>query len=108
VVRQKITYTVLEALNTRPSAHDEGIVCGNDGDDINTFRLELVVLLDIAGQVLGVARRGECAGDGEDDDLLALPRVGGKLGRNTTRELILELGSPGNVGERGAKIGARS
>jgi hypothetical protein len=107
VLQQKITYAVLEALYACPSAHDKGIICSHNGDYINTLRFELIVLLDVAGQVLGVARRGERAGDGEDDDLLALPRVGGKLGRNTARELILELGSPGDVGERGAKIGAR-
>ena len=51
------THLVLEAEEARPAAEDEGVVRGENGDDVNTLRLELVVLRDERRQVLRVARR---------------------------------------------------
>jgi hypothetical protein len=50
-------YFVLHPFESSPSAQNEGIVGSDKCDHINTFCLELVVLLEIWRQVLGVASR---------------------------------------------------
>ena len=87
----------MDVLHTRPAAEHEGVVGGEDGDHVDALLLELVVLLRVGREVVGVARglarrvsalsRGgarkytyrERSRDGEDDDLLALEGVGGQL-----------------------------
>ena len=51
------THLVLEAEETGPAAEDEGVVRGENGDDVNTLRLELVVLLEERREMVRVARR---------------------------------------------------
>ena len=47
----------MEAEEARPAAEDEGVVRGENGDDVNTLRLELVVLLEERREVVRMARR---------------------------------------------------
>ena len=49
------THLILETEETRPAAEDEGVVRGENGDDVNTLRLELVVLLQIGREMVDVA-----------------------------------------------------
>ena len=50
-------HLVLEAEEAGPAAEDEGVVRGENGDDVNTLRLELVVLLEERREVVRMARR---------------------------------------------------
>ena len=50
-------HLVLETEEARPAAEDEGVVRGENGDDVNTLRLELVVLLEERREMVRVARR---------------------------------------------------
>jgi hypothetical protein len=50
---------VLAALKARPAAHDEEIVRSNDCYHVNPLGLELVVLLEERGEMVGVASRLE-------------------------------------------------
>jgi hypothetical protein len=88
---------VREAGRARPAGHDVRVVRGDDGDDVDALRLERVVLLQVPGQVVRVARRRERAGDGEQHDLLARP-----CGR---REPLLHAARALPRGERGASGG---
>src|SRR5205823_927958 len=59
-------------LVARPRAHDERIVDGEAPDLVDTLRLQLVEVVEVARHVLRGARRGEGARQPEDRDLLAL------------------------------------
>ena len=50
-------HLVLETEEARPAAEDEGVVRGENGDDVNALRLKLVVLLEERREVVRVARR---------------------------------------------------
>ena len=50
-------HLVLETEETRPAAEDEGVVRGENGDDVNTLRFELVVLLEERREMVRMARR---------------------------------------------------
>lgn len=52
---KSINYLVFEALDTRPATHDEGVIGGNNGNDIDLFGLEFIVLFDVWGQVVHMA-----------------------------------------------------
>lgn len=47
---------VLDSLDSAPPAHDICVVGGNDGDDVDAFGFEFVVLLEIWRQMVDVAR----------------------------------------------------
>lgn len=49
------TYLVLHTLNTTPCTHNERVVRSDDGDYVDTLRLELVVLVDEAREVADMA-----------------------------------------------------
>jgi hypothetical protein len=89
---------ILAPFETRPAAHDEEVVRGDDGDHVHALGLELVVPLEERREVVRVTRRlriplmsgfshrcesahGERAGDSEQHDLLALPLVRVHLAR---------------------------
>lgn len=98
--RNATAHLVLEAEDAAPAAEHEGVVRGENRDHVDALGLELVDLREVWGRVVRVARRlpyivvstcvysmigmalahREGAGDGEDEDLLALPRIGGDLG----------------------------
>lgn len=46
---------VLDALDASPAAHDKRVVRGNDSDDVYSFRLEEVDVLEEAREVVCVA-----------------------------------------------------
>lgn len=48
-------YLVSDTLDTRPAAQDEGVVVGDDGDDVDALCLELVEFGGVGWQVVGVA-----------------------------------------------------
>ncbi len=49
-------HLVLETEEARPAAEDKSVVGGDDGDDIDALRLELVVLLKERREMVRVAR----------------------------------------------------
>ena len=67
------TYLVLETEEAGPAGEHEGVVGGNDGDDVDALRLELVNLLEVGREMVRVARRldtpcqGQCERVGEED-----------------------------------------
>ena len=68
---------VLDAVGLAPGAHDEGIVVGQDGNNVNTLLTDLRELLLVLGDVVGRADGSEGTGEGEEDDLLVGPLLGG-------------------------------
>ena len=60
-----------------PSLHHEHVVDGHAGDGVDTLGLQLLDVVDEAGQVLGRARRRERAGHGKQHDLLATEKIVG-------------------------------
>ena len=50
-------YLVFQSLNLSPPAHDKRIVGSDDSNFINALRLEFVILLQEAWQVVDVTRR---------------------------------------------------
>ena len=58
----KIADLIFGAHHTCPSAHDEGVVRGDDGDDIDALGLELLVLLKVRREMVDVACRLETTG----------------------------------------------
>lgn len=112
--RRSTTHLVLQPQEAGPPALDERVVGGDDGDDVDALGLELVDLLQERRQVVHVAGRlhirawisdnsvqdvrhgrsrvggrthGERAGDGDEDDLLALPLVRAQLDRCLSDEI---------------------
>lgn len=61
-----------DVVGLAPAGHDELVVVGNEDDLVNALGLNLLVLLDVRGQVVGGAGGGEGTGDGDDDNLLVL------------------------------------
>lgn len=72
-----IFFPVLDAVGFGPGTHDEGIVVRQHRDDVHLLALDLLEVLDVAGQVPYGAARGEGAGHGEEDDFLVRPLLGG-------------------------------
>lgn len=50
-------YLVLEPFEPPPAAHNERVVRSDDGDHVNALGLELVVLLQVGWEMVGVAGR---------------------------------------------------
>ena len=46
---------VFETEGLGPTAHDERIVGGDDGNEVDTLALELVEFLEVRGEVVNVA-----------------------------------------------------
>ena len=68
------------AVDLAPGVHDEGVVGGDDDDEVDALGGELVLVLGVRRDVHGLAARGESAGDGDEDDLLAGELLGGVVG----------------------------
>lgn len=62
--------TIRDAVGLAPARHDEGVIVREEDDFVHALGLELILVLDVGGQVGCGARGGEGAGDGNDDDLL--------------------------------------
>lgn len=52
-----MAYLASNTERSSPSAHNEGVVGADDGNGVNTLCLELVVLLEVRGEMVGVAGR---------------------------------------------------
>lgn len=63
---------VKSLVGLAPCRHDEGVVEGNHDNLVDTLSLELGDLGGEAGDVVGLAGRGEGTGYGDEDDLLIL------------------------------------
>lgn len=87
-----------DLVSLAPGAHDESIVVGKDGNNVDALLADLRELLDVLGDVVGRADRGESTGEGEEDDLLVGPLLGGVVvdGDTAGGDLALVLG-PGDV-----------
>jgi hypothetical protein len=68
------------AVDLAPGVHDEGVVGGDDDDEVDALGRELVLALQVRRDVHGLAARGEGAGDGDEHDLLAGELLGGVVG----------------------------
>ena len=57
------TYNVVAAdlVGLTPGAHDEGVVESQDGDNVDALLTELRQVLDVSGDVVHGAGRGECS-----------------------------------------------
>ena len=89
---------VLDTVGLAPGAHDEGIVVGEDGNDVNTLLADLGEALQVLGDVASRADGGESTGEGEEDDLLVGPLLGGVVvDGDTARGDALSLGGVGDV-----------
>lgn len=97
-VGEEENVVVGDLVGLTPGAHDEGIVVGKDGNNVDTLLADLRELLNVLGDVVGGADGGEGTGEGEEDDLLVGPLLGGVVvDRDTTSgDLALVLG-PGDV-----------
>lgn len=92
-----------DAVGLAPSRHDKGVVVGNEDDEIGTALLELVKLLNVARQVVGLAGWRKGAWDGDEDDLLVLKLLAGvELDGHAASRHLGRLWSWGNIGEADA------
>lgn len=87
-----------DLVGLTPGAHDEGIVVGKDGNNVDTLLADLRELFNVLGDVVGRADGSEGTGKGEEDDLLVGPLLGGVVvdGDTAGGDLALVLG-PGDV-----------
>ncbi len=67
----------MNVVGLAPGGHDPGVVAGNDDDLVDALGLELRDLADVAGDVADLARGGEGAGEGDEDDLFVLELCSG-------------------------------
>lgn len=65
------------AVDLAPSVHDERVVGSDDDNEVDALGNELLLLLNVGRDVEGLAARGESAGHGHEDDLLAGELLGG-------------------------------
>lgn len=63
---------ISHAVGLAPRGHDEGVVEGDDDDLVDALLLEGVAVVEVRGQVGGLAGGREGAGDGDEDDFLVL------------------------------------
>lgn len=63
---------VLDVVGLAPGGHDKGVVVSNHDDLVNTLGLEGLAVVDVCGEVRGLAGGGEGTGDGDKNDLLLL------------------------------------
>jgi hypothetical protein len=67
----------LDAVDLAPGVHDPRVVRRDNGNDIDALALQLPQLLNVGRKVVRLAAGCERAGDGNHDDLLARPLLGG-------------------------------
>jgi hypothetical protein len=63
---------ILNTVGLAPGTHDPVVIGGDEDDLVDALGLELVLVVDVRGDVLLLACRGEGPRDGDDDDLLLL------------------------------------
>lgn len=80
VAHEKHLAVLGAAVDLAPGIHDEGIVGSNDDNDVNALGCKLVLVLEVGRDVEGLAGRGESAGHGDEDNLLAGELLGGVVG----------------------------
>ena len=89
---------VLDTVGLAPGAHDVGIVVSKDGNNVDTLSADLGKTLEVLGDVTGGADGGEGTGEGEEDDLLVGPLLGGVVvDRDPTRLDTALFLRPGDV-----------
>lgn len=66
----------MDTIGLGPTAHDKGIVVGNNDNIVNTLGLKLIDVLEVRWDVGGTAGRGESTRNGDKDDLLVLEFCG--------------------------------
>jgi hypothetical protein len=76
-ITQEQDIFAFDMVDFSPGVHDPAVVGGDYGNDIDAFGFELGELLDVGGQVEGLAAGCEGSGDGDDDYFLARPFFGG-------------------------------
>ena len=54
---------VVDAISLAPRGHDPSIVEGNDDDLVDALGLELLLVVDVGGEVRGLASRSESTRD---------------------------------------------
>lgn len=96
---------VLDSVGLTPGAHDESIVVGEDSNNVDTLLADLGKALDVLGDVASRADGGESTREGEEDDLLVGPLLGGVVvdGDTAGGDLALVL-RPGDVPVRAQTI----
>jgi hypothetical protein len=52
---QSDTYLVFNAFDAAPATHNEGVISSDDGDDVDAFGFEFVILLDVGWEVVHMA-----------------------------------------------------
>jgi len=65
------------AVDLAPGVHDEGVVGGDDNDEVDALGGELLLVLQVRRDVHGLAAGGEGARDGDQHHLLASKFLGG-------------------------------
>lgn len=104
--RRRDSYNVIvgDLVGLAPGAHDVGIVVGKDGNNVDTLGADLRELLNVLGDVASRADGGESTGEGEEDDLLVGPLLGGVVvDGDTARGDLALLLRPGDVAVKGGK-----
>ena len=73
------THEILSShlVDLTPSAHDPAVVVRDDGDDVDPIAFQLLDVLDVRREVVGLAAGREGAREGDEHDLLAFPLLGG-------------------------------
>ena len=96
---------VLDTVGLAPGAHDVGIVVSKDGNNVDTLSADLGKTLEVLGDVTGGADGGEGTGEGEEDDLLVGPLLGGVVvdGDTAGGDLALLL-AVGDVAVEGVRL----
>ena len=99
VAHEKSLAVLGAAVDLAPSVHDERVVGSDDDDLVDALGGQLVLVLQVGRDVHGLAARGESAGDGDEDDLLAGEFLAGIVG------LREAAGGGGGVGDGGPAVG---
>lgn len=72
---QSRTYdiVILDSIRLAPGAHDPRIIKSSDGHDIHALLLQRGQILNVSWEMVLGTGRSECAGHGDQDDLLIGP-----------------------------------
>ena len=76
-VAEEEDIVTLDAVDLAPGVHDPRVVRRDNGNDIDALALQLTQLLNVGRKVVRLAAGCERAGDGDHNDLLARPLLGG-------------------------------
>lgn len=87
------------AVDLAPGIHDERVVGSDDDDLVDALGGQLLLVLEVRGNMHGLTARCECTGDGDEDDLLAGELLAGVVG------LREAAGGGGGVGDGSPAVG---